>query len=193
MTLISVGVPTANGYFTEPAAIMSLLASLTTVPRLGPVMANLEKGNAEVARLNAEKKRLLSLSVRGLFDDAQVEAESIRIDSEIQRWTVFLRQADRGREAVSVSNAKSVAALPASAFAEFEFLSVKDRKKLLRPFLARVYVRDGAIVKLAMRVPSSGTNLGIRTGADAQFGALREVELTLSKPYTKNYPASVTG
>jgi len=154
-------------YFTKRAAVMSLLASLNSTPRLRPVMAKIEKGNAEIARLETEKKRLLSLSVRGLFDDSQIEAESRRIDSEIQRWTVFLRQAERQRETLSVSNAKSVAGLLASVFAEFEFLSLKDRKKLLRQFIARVYVCDGAIVKLALRVPSSNTNLGIRTGKDS--------------------------
>ena len=78
-----------------------------------------------------------------------------------------LAQAERQRESLSVANAKSVAEQVASIFAEFEFLSVKDRKKLLRRFLAKVYVCDGAIVKLALRVPSPGTNLGTRTGRDS--------------------------
>jgi hypothetical protein len=154
-------------YFTKRAALMSLLASLNSRPSLRPVIANIEKGKAEIARLSTEKKRLLSLSVRGLFDDSQVEDESRRIESEVQSWTAFLRQAERQRETLSVSNAKSAAELLVSIFAEFEFLSVKHRKKLLRQFLAKVYVLDGAIVKLALRVPLSSTNSGIRTDRDS--------------------------
>jgi len=156
-----------SDYFTTRTAVMSLLASVNSTPRLRPIVTNIEKANAELARLNVEKKRLLTLSVRGLFDDSQIEAESTRIDSEIRSWTLLLAQAERQRESLSIGNAKSVAEQVASIFAEFEFLSVKDRKKLLRRFLAKVYVCDGAIVKLAMRVPSPGTKLGSRTGRDS--------------------------
>jgi hypothetical protein len=145
--------------------LSSLLAFLNNVPRIGPVVANIEKGNAELARLKAEKMRLLSLSVRGLFDESQIEAESRRSDSEIQNWTAFLRQAERQRESLSIADTKEVAGLLASIFAEFEFLSIRDRKRLLRQFFAKVYVNDGSIVKLVMRVPSPGTNLGIPTAA----------------------------
>ena len=152
-------------YFTKREELSSLLASLKSAPRLRPVMANIEKGNAELARLKAEKMRLLSLSVRGLFDESQIEAESRRIDSEIQNWTAFLQQAEQQRESLSITDNKEVASLLASIFAEFEFLNMRDRKRLLRQFFAKVYIRDGSIVKLAIRVPAPGTNLGIRTGA----------------------------
>jgi hypothetical protein len=146
-------------YFTKREALSSLLESLNSAPRLNSVTADIEKGKTELERLKAEKRRLLTLAIKSHFDDSQIEAESARIDSEAQSWGVFLGQAERQRESLSVADAKSVAGLLASTFAEFEFLGINERRKLLRQFLAKVYVRDGSIVKLAMRLPSSGTNL----------------------------------
>jgi hypothetical protein len=169
-------------YFTEPPALIALLASIDSAPRLQPIIANIEKGTTELTRLQAEKSRLLSLSVRGLFDESQIEAESRRIDREVQTWMLFRRKAERQKESLSLRNSKSIAQLVVSTFAEFEFLSINDRKKLLRQFLAKVLVRDGSITRLAMRLPTSVTNLGIPAGTGIFVAERHLVYLPLKTP-----------
>jgi DNA invertase Pin-like site-specific DNA recombinase len=151
-------------YFTKPAQIVSLLASLSSRLGLRPVQARIEKARIEIAKLNEQKSRLLSNWVKGHFTGAEVETVLRRIDSEMQSWTILHRQAEREADTLSLKDIRECGTLIASLFAEFEFLELRDRKRLLRQFLARVYVRDGAIQRLTLRVPSSVTNSGIRMG-----------------------------
>jgi hypothetical protein len=71
---------------------------------------------------------LLNLTRKGVFSDEEVAAEARRIDAE--SWSALASKDQQQRELRSAAGVWETAQLIASVFAEYQFLSLKERKHL---------------------------------------------------------------
>ena len=140
--------------FTKPDAFRTLLEAVGRDQDDAPLNEEIRMAETELTRLQNEKRNLLRLAVKGAYDDAGEERERRRIDAEVRFWTSKRDGAKRHIAAASTESLRTLAGAIASVFAEFEFLSLSDRKRLLRTHVARVEVGRGGITRVALRLPA---------------------------------------
>jgi hypothetical protein len=130
------------------------------------------KAATELERLKAEKQRLLSLTLKGVFSDEEVAAEARRIDAAARSWSALVSKDEQQRALRSKANVRETAQLIASVFAEYRFLSLKERKHLTRQFVRRIEVAERHFSAVTLSLPATDTKIRTRTGAASSFGVL---------------------
>ena len=151
-------------YFTHAEVLQSLLDSTNQKQNLTPLLAKIEKGKIQIDQLKAERKRLLHLTVKGLFSADEIETEAQRVDSEMRSWTAIVRRAETELTTRRLSDTKALAQRVSGVFAEFEFLDRSERKSLLKKLVSRIEVSSGHITKVRLRLPEAGAKLRTHTG-----------------------------
>jgi hypothetical protein len=122
------------------------------------------KAALELERLKAEKQRLLSLTLRGVFSEEEVAAEARRIDAETRSWAALLSKDQQEGALRSTASVRDTALLIASVFAEYQFLNLKDRKHLTRQFVKRVEVVDRHFTALTLGLPAPDAKIRSHRG-----------------------------
>jgi hypothetical protein len=79
------------------------------------------KAAKELERLRAEKQRLLSLTLKGVFSDEEVATEARRIDAETRSWTALVSKDQQERTLRSTANVRDIAFLVASSLPNTSF------------------------------------------------------------------------
>jgi len=153
--------------FTKPDAFRTLLEAVGRDQDDASLNEEIRMAETELTRLQNEKRNLLRLAVKGAYDDADEERERRRIDAEVRFWTSKRDGAKRQIAAASTESLRTLAGAIASVFAEFESLSLSDRKRLLRAHVARVEVGRGGITRVALRLPAPVATNCSRTGTDS--------------------------
>ena len=69
--------------FLQPTVLGSLIKNALEPPERSPIDEMVPKAATELERLKAEKQRLLSLTLKGVFSDEEVGAEARRLEAEI--------------------------------------------------------------------------------------------------------------
>lgn len=154
-------------FFMQPQMMRSLLDSANQRISSAPLLSDIDKSKAEIEQLEEQKRKLLSLAVRGEFSSQEIEHEAKRINSELSTWTILKRKAERELAVKTISDTEALAQSFASVFSEFEYLQPSERKSLLGRLLSRVHISEGAVTRLALRVPETCDKTGIRTGRDS--------------------------
>ncbi len=125
------------------------------------------KAAVELERLRAEKQRLLSLTLKGVFSDEEAATEGRRIDAETRSWSALVTKDQQQRALRSTSNVRETAQLIASVFAEYQFLSLKERKHLTRQFVKRIEVADPHFTAVTLCLPAPDAKIRSRTDRDS--------------------------
>jgi DNA invertase Pin-like site-specific DNA recombinase len=139
--------------FLQPAILGSLIEKALAPPERSPIDEMLAKAAMELERLKTEKQRLLSLTLKGMFSDEEVATEARRIDSEIRSWSALMSKDQQQKALRSTANVRETAQLIASVFAEYQFLSLKERKHLARQFVKRIEVENKHFTALTLSLP----------------------------------------
>ncbi len=153
--------------FLQPAVLGSLIEKALEPPERSPIDEMVAKAATELERLKTEKQRLLSLTVKGVFSDEEVEAEARRIDAEIRSWSALVNKDQQQKAMRSAANVRETAQLIASVFAEYQFLSLKERKQLTRQLVKRIEVVDRHFTAVTLGLPAPDAK--IRTHTDRAF------------------------
>lgn len=91
----------------------------------------------------------------------------------------------------SAGNVRETAQLIASLFAEYQFLSLKERKHSTRQSVKRIEVENKHFTAVTLSLPATDAKIRTRTGAAANFGEVREVRVMLPEPYLRTPPKSL--
>jgi hypothetical protein len=177
--------------FLQPTVLGSLIEKALEPPERSPIDEIVAKAAMELERLKAEKQRLLSLTLQGVFSDEEVATEARRIDSEMRSWSALVSKDQQQKALRSAANVRETAQLIASVFAEYQFLSPKERKYLARQFVKRIEVEDKHFIAITLSLPASDAKIRTRMGAASNFGAGREVTLVLREPYPAYFPQAI--
>lgn len=145
-------------YLANPEALRSLLAAADTC---GDDDQSIPRLYQELTRIERERDRLLNLGVQGLFTVEQIRRKALQLDNKQSELLVKLERERRPTEDPNGS-----ALLIASVFAEFEFLPVLDRKRLLRRFVSSISVKHREFVGVKLRLPMSASSAS-HTGKDS--------------------------
>ena len=132
-----------------------------------PINEMIGKAAVELERLKAEKQRLLSLTFKGVFSEEEVATEARRIDAETRSWTALVSKDQQERALRSTASVRDTALLIASVFAEYQFLSLKDRKHLTCQFVKRIEVADRHFTAVTLSLPSPDEKLRSPTDKDS--------------------------
>jgi hypothetical protein len=158
--------------FLDPSILGSLIEKALEPPEGSPIDEMVSKAATELERLKAEKQRLLSLTLKGVFSDEEVAAEARRIDAETRSWTALVSKDQQERVLRSTASVRDIALLIASVFAEYQFLSFKDRKRLTRQFMKRIEVVDRHFTAVTLSLPAPDAKIRSRTeGAFMAYSA----------------------
>jgi len=125
------------------------------------------KAATELERLKAEKQRLLSLTLKGVFSDEGAATEARRIDAEIRSWSALASKDLQQKALRSAANLRETAQLIASVFAEYQFLNLKERKHLTRQLVKRIEVEDKHFTALTLSLPAPDAKIRSRTDMDS--------------------------
>jgi len=88
-----------------------------------------------------------------VFSDEEVATEARRIDAEIRSWSALMSKDQQQKALRSTGNVRETAQLIASVFAEYQFLSLKERKHLVRQFVKRIEVENKHFTALTLSLP----------------------------------------
>jgi DNA invertase Pin-like site-specific DNA recombinase len=146
------------------------------------------KAAMELERLRAEKRQLLSLTLKGLFSEREVATEARRIDAETRSWGALVSQDQQERALRSTASIRETALLIASVFAEYQFLNLTDRKRLTRQFVKRIEVVDRRFTAVTLSLPALDAKIRSRMEEASNFGGIREVTLGLPEPDLRTPP-----
>ncbi len=149
--------------FLQPAVLGSLIEKALEPPERSPIGEMVVKAATELQRLKTEKQRLLSLTLKGVFSDEEVEAEARRIDAEIRSWSALVSKDQQQKALRSAANVWETAQSIASVFAEYRFLSLKERKQLTRQFVKRIDVVDRHFTAVTLSLPATDAKIRTRT------------------------------
>jgi hypothetical protein len=153
--------------FLEPTVLGSLIEKALAPPERSPIEEMVAKAVTELDRLKAEKQRLLSLTLKGVFSDGEVATEARRIDAEMRSWSTLVSKDQQQKALRSAANVHETAQLIASVFAEYQFLSLKERKHLARQFVKRIEVEDKHFTALTLSLPAPDAKIRTHTGRDS--------------------------
>jgi hypothetical protein len=175
-------------FFTRPEVLQQLLVKqLQPNPQvLDRQQKKLEEAHTAKKRLSNERRRLLTLTVQGLFPEEQVNAEARRIETQIQACDTTIKQLEEVRH--PLADVRVVASAIASVFAECEFLKPAERKTLLRKFISSLHVDDSAITKAIVRLPAGIVKISSHTCMDTQFHNSIEVTIETDSPFRGSHP-----
>jgi DNA invertase Pin-like site-specific DNA recombinase len=148
--------------FLDPSVLGSLIEKALEPPEGSPIDEMVAKAALELERLKAEKQRLLSLTLKGVFSEDEVAAEARRIDAETRSWTALVNKDQQERALRSTASVRDTALLIASVFAEYQFLNLKDRKHLTRQFVKRIEVVDRHFTGVTLRLPDPDAKIRSR-------------------------------
>jgi hypothetical protein len=126
------------------------------------------KAEMELGKLRKQREKLLKLSVQGMFTDAEIAKEMANIDDQTRTWAAV---AEGVKAAIRDLSPSQVAMEIASLLAEFQFLNLTEKKKLLTAMVGDITVTGNAITKLSLRIPK-GSDQGARdeTGSVIDLG-----------------------
>ncbi|MGH9632865.1 MAG: helix-turn-helix domain-containing protein, partial [Bryobacteraceae bacterium] len=175
--------------FLQPGILGPLIEKALEPPDRSPTNEMVAKAGVELERLKAEKQRLLSLTLKGVFSEEEVTAEARRIDAETRSWRALVSKDQQERALRSTANVRETAQLIASVFAEYHFLSVKQRKHLTRQFVKRIEVVDRHFTAVTLGLPA--TDAKIRTRTDIPALPFCHVRLAAERPANEAYPKSL--
>ncbi len=154
--------------FLQPATLGSLIdKALEPPPERSPMDEMLAKPATELERLKAEKQQLLNLTLKGVFSDEEVATEARRIDAEIRSWSALASKDQQQKALRSAANVRETAQSIASVFAEYQFLSLKERKHLARQFVKRIEVVDRHFTAVTLSLPAPDAKIRNRRGTDS--------------------------
>ncbi len=140
--------------FLQPTVLSPLIEKALEPPEKSPIDEMVAKASTELERLTAEKQRLLNLTLKGVFSDEEVATEARHIDAEIWSWSALASKDQQQKALRSAANVRETARLIASVFAEYEFLSLKERKHLARQFVKRIEVVDRHFTAVTLSLPA---------------------------------------
>ncbi len=158
--------------FLQPNVLGSLIEKALEPPERSPMDEMVAKAATEIERLKAEKQRLLNLTLKGVFSDEEVATEARRIDSEIRSWSALTSKDEQQRALDSTANVQATAQMIASVFAEYQFLSLKERKHLARQFVKRIEVENKHFTAITLSLPVTAMTLS-RPAPDAKIRSRR--------------------
>ena len=141
----------------------SLIEKALEPPGRSPMGEMVAKAATELERLKAEKQRLLSLTLKDVFSDEEVATEARRIDAEIRSWSALVRKDQQQKALRSAANVRETTQLIASVFAEYQFLSLKERKHLTRQCVKRIEVEDKHFTAVTLTLPAADSKIRSRT------------------------------
>ncbi len=145
------------------ASVLGSLIEKALEPEGSPIDEIVAKAASELERLRAEKQRLLSLTLKGVFSDEEVTTEARRINADTRSWTDLVSKDQQARALRSTANVRETTQLIASVFAEYQFLNLKDRKHLARQFVKRIEVVDRHFTAVTLTLPAPDAKLRSRT------------------------------
>ncbi|HSU58513.1 MAG TPA: hypothetical protein VLI55_04300 [Bryobacteraceae bacterium] len=164
--------------FLQPNLLGSLIEKALEPPERSPMDEMVAKAATELDRLKTEKQRLLNLTLRGVFSDEEVATEARRLDGEMRSWSALASKDQEQKALWSAANARETAQLIASVFAEYQFLSLKQRKHLTRQFVKRIEVENKHFTALTLSLPAPDAK--IRSHTEGAFIAPSSVYAYIS-------------
>jgi DNA invertase Pin-like site-specific DNA recombinase len=153
--------------FLQPVQLTQLVERALESGRDAGDENKIQKASSEIARLQAEKQKLLALTVKGIFSEADALPEARRIDSELRTWRTLLEKAEQDDLMRSNFGITEAASLIASAFAEFPLLGLSDRKRLTRKLVKAVQVEDRRVTAVTLTLPRAASKISSRTDKDS--------------------------
>jgi hypothetical protein len=122
-----------------------------------------------VKRLKAEKQRLLGLTLKGVFSEEEVATEARRIEAEMRSWAELVSKDQQEKALRPTATVQETALSIASVFAEYQFLSLTDRKRLTRQVVKQIEVNDRHFTAVTLNLPDPDAKIRTRKGAASNF------------------------
>lgn len=153
--------------FTKPQNLIALLSSVRREGDTENFASEIRSATERIRDLGFERQRLLTLSVKGLFTESEIERQARRIDAEMRAASVQLQRAESSVSAAEIEKSSEILGALCSVFTEFALLGRRERKRLLRAYLSKVEITEGRISKVVIRLPATNAKNCNHTGKDS--------------------------